>query len=168
MSTMKTQILVIVLLLEMISPWGSAKCAVRRQVGTFSCSDLTDVIYGEKSLQYRGNDFSNYDIDKQYAIYICGNQFVHPPMLYLAELFAKEGNKVVGYLKLKLLDANDDLTIRDLVLVFNEMSRLKSYDVANDDELMHLVSQKVEGMKDPGWKQTTQEMVAEIKKQTAK
>lgn len=85
-------------------------------------------------------------------------------MMYLAEIFAREGNKVVGFLKTKLLEANDDLTIRDLVLVFSEMSRLKTYDVANDNELMHLISDRVGGMKDPGWKQTTREMVAEIKK----
>jgi hypothetical protein len=164
MSIMKRVAIVIVLFLMVMSSLSSAGCTARRQVGAYSCSDLTDVIYGEKSLQHGETDFSNYDIDKQYAIYICGNQFVHPPMIYLGELFAREGNKVVAFLKSKLLEANDDLTVRDLVLVFSEMSRLKTYDVANDGELMYLISERVGGMKDPGWKQTTQEMVAEIKR----
>lgn len=73
MSIMKRSAIAIVLLLEAIFSLGSTSCTARRQVGAYFCSDLTDVIYGEHSLQYRGNDFSNHNIDKQYAIYICGN-----------------------------------------------------------------------------------------------
>lgn len=168
MSIMKRAAITVVLFLEVMFSLCLTSCTARRQVGAYSCSDLIDEIYGKKSLQYRENDFSNYDIDMQYAVYICGMQFIHPPMMYLAGLFAKEGNKAVGFLKTKLMEANDDLTIRDLILVFNRMSWLKTYDVANDDELMHLISDRVGGMKDPGWKQTTLEMIAEIKKGTAK
>jgi len=84
-------------------------------------------------------------------------------MMYLAELFAKEGEKAVGFLKAKLEEANDDLTIRDLVLVFTEMNRLGTYDVVSDDELTHLMLTRVERMKDPDWKQITKQMLTRIK-----
>lgn len=135
-----------------------------KKVGEYHCSELIETIYGKESLQFRPNDFSNYDIDKQYALFICGNQYVHPPMTYLAELFAKEGDKVVDFLKGKLVVAKDDLTIRDLVLVFAEMTRLRTYDVAKDERLMHLISERLEGMKDPEWRRITEEMAARIKK----
>jgi hypothetical protein len=160
----KTAVIVAFFFIEAILLFDSGNCsAAIKKVGEYSCSDLTDIIYGEKSLQYRKDDFGKYDVDKQYAIFICGNQYVHPPMMYLAELFAKEGAKVVGFLKTKLLSADDDLTVRDLIFVFTEMSRLKTYNVATDDELMHLISERLEGMKDPEWKRTTEQMVAEMK-----
>lgn len=143
-----------------------ASCSVTgRKVGKFDCSDLTEIIYGEKSLQYRIDDFSNYDVEKQYAIFICGNQFVHPPMMYLAELFAKEGDKVVGFLKIKLLETKDDLTIRDVVFVFAEMSRLGTYNVNKDEELMCLISERVVGMNDSDWRRITERKLIGIKRE---
>ncbi|MBF0523955.1 MAG: hypothetical protein HQK56_02525 [Deltaproteobacteria bacterium] len=143
-----------------------------KKVGEYYCSDLIGEIYGKESLEYRGDDFHNYPFEKQYAIFICGNQYIHPPTIYMSELFAiyvaklfaKEGNRIVAFLKMKLLEANDDLTIRDLILVFSEMSRLKTYDVASDDELMRLMFERVEGMKSIGWKEITLRMLAEIQK----
>jgi hypothetical protein len=120
-------------------------------------------IYGEKSFDYRRNDFSKLSVEKQYAIYICGNQVVHPPMMYLGELFAREGEKIIGFLKVKLRETDDDATIRDLVRLFSEMSRLGTYDVAKDDELMRLISVRLAGMKDPGWREVTEQMVNRIK-----
>jgi hypothetical protein len=163
MSIMKLAIIAI-FVVEAILPLSTASSSTTgKKVGDYYCADLTDLIYGENSLQYRMDDFGNYDVDKQYAIFICGNQFVHPPMMYLAELLAKEGDKIVGFLKTKLREAGDDLTIRDLVRVFADMNRLKTYDVASDEELMRLISERLEGMKDPGWKQITRRMASRIK-----
>jgi hypothetical protein len=163
--SIKTAVIIAFFVMEAIVLPGSANCSsAGTKVGGYYCSDLTSIIYGEKSLQHREHEFSKYDVGKQYAIFICGNQYVHPPMMYLAELLAKEGGKVVAFLKMKLLAVKDDLTVRDLIFVFAEMNRLKTYNVAADHELMNLIVERLEGMKDPDWKQIAGQMVDEIKR----
>jgi hypothetical protein len=91
------------------------------------------------------------DIETRYAIYLCGNQYMRPATQYLAEPFARGGKSVADFLRSKLAQANDDLTVRDIVRVFEEMSRSGTYDVANDRELMQLISARAEAMKDAEW-----------------
>jgi hypothetical protein len=105
------------------------------------------------------------DIEKQYAIYICGNQYLEPPATYLAEPFAREGAGIVGFLKNKLSLASDDGTIRDVVLVFKAMSRQRTYNVAGDTELMKVISEAVGRVKDPFWKKTSEQFLGEIRQQ---
>jgi len=105
-------------------------------------------------------NFTQFDLEKQYAIYICG-QGMEPPAIYLSKPFAREGEKVVPFLKTKLLTATDDLTIRD---IFAEMSRQKTYDVSGDVDLMKVIDESVNKEKDPYWKQLSQQMLNEIKK----
>jgi hypothetical protein len=132
-------------------------------VGGYDCSELTENFYG-KPLKIRIAEFGNYELEKQYAIYICGNQFIEPPATYFAEPFAREGSKVVGFLKAKLSQTNDDGTIRDLILVFTEMSRQKTYAVSADRDLMKLMGASVARIKNDGWRQTTEQMLSEIGK----
>ncbi|HTZ38598.1 MAG TPA: hypothetical protein VMB77_00455 [Syntrophales bacterium] len=168
MPTIRNTLLIAITIAVLTFSLNLSSCSHYKKVGNYYCSDLIDTIYGKNSLQFRKDDFSSYDIDKQYAIFICGNQYVHPPAMYLAELFAREGGRVVEFLRIKLLEANEDLTIRDLVLVFVEMSRLKTYDVASDDELMRLMTDRVEGMKDPDWKRIAEGRLIDIRKQGQK
>lgn len=97
--------------------------------------------------------------DDQYVIYMCGSQAIEPPVMGFAGAYASEGAAVVPFLKNKLQSAGDDLTVRDLVLVFNQMNTAKTYDVVHDNELIDLIKQKVAGMKDAQWKQITEKMV---------
>jgi hypothetical protein len=115
-----------------------------------------------KPIDERIAQFSGYDIDSQYSIFICGNQFIEPPAIYLAGPFALEGRKVVALLRKKLLETKHDPTIRDIVLVFREMSRQGSYDVASDTDLMKLMADKVAGIEDADWRRITRQMVSEI------
>jgi len=80
----------------------------------------------------------------------------------LAGTFASEGQSVVPYLKSKLAAAQDDLTIRDLVMVFKQMNILKTYDVAHDQELMILLKSKSLTMKDEKWKSIVENMISGI------
>ena len=96
--------------------------------------------------------FASHPFEEQYAIYIYGTQVRHPPAIYLARPFGSEGDKVVASLSKKLIEAHDDLTIRDLATVFSEMSNQNTYDVAGDERLMRLLSDAVAGMKNPAWK----------------
>lgn len=87
---------------------------------------------------------------------------MHPPMQFLAEPFARNGPEVVEFLRQKLVETHDDKTVRDIVLVFAEMSRQRSYKVANDSHLMGLIRQRAEAMNNQRWRTVVQEMVTEI------
>jgi len=125
------------------------------------CNPWLDTFY-KLPLKERISTFKSYDLENQYIIFICGNQVVHPPAIYLAEPFAKQGSAIVPFLKVKLAQANDDLTIRDIVLVFAEMGRQHSYNVSKDVDLVKVITGKVGGMHDPDWKAAAQGNVNKI------
>jgi hypothetical protein len=112
---------------------------------------VVDAFY-TKSLKERISTFPRYSFDEQYAIYLYGNQVQHPPAIYLADPFAAQGKSIVVPLSDRLRTATDDLTIRDLVMVFSAMSRAKTYDVARDEQLMRLLEGSAKKMKDPDWR----------------
>lgn len=129
----------------------------------YDCSELAKT-YFRKSLKDTMTDFGGFEVEKQYAIYICGNQYIHPSAIHLAEPFAREGEKVVGFLKARLQEASDDFTVRDIVLVFTEMSRQKTYDVVGDNDLIRILRKKVASMKDLDWQQLSEKNLNEISK----
>lgn len=106
----------------------------------------------QMSLKDQLTHFTTHSIREQYAIYIYGNQKREPPALYLARPFGAEGAKVVPLLTARLATASDDATIRDIVLVFSEMSSQGAVRVAQDQKLMRLLTDSVAKMKDPGWR----------------
>ncbi len=110
----------------------------------------------------RPNRFVNYNMEDQYAIFICGNEVIHPPAMYTAELFAMNGKTAIDFLKAKLSQAKYDPTIRDIILVFREMHRQRNYNVSSDSDLMRLITERVELMKQKGWKEIVEKWVAEI------
>ena len=79
------------------------------------------------------------------------------------EEFALEGGKVIGFVKARLVEACDDRTIHDIVLLLSNMEVYWSYDVGNDEELMRIADERVRGMKDPFWKQRAQGDLLEIR-----
>jgi len=97
--------------------------------------------------------FTSYDLEKQYAVYLCGNQYVHPPVMELAVPFASEGETAARFLQSKMEGNIEDLTTRDLLLVFAEMQRQKTYDVKGDMALMNLLRRKVGAIKDAFWRE---------------
>jgi hypothetical protein len=107
-------------------------------------------------------NFRRYDLQKQYEIYIYGNQIREPPAVYLAEAFAMEGRAVVGMLQEKLLTASDDLTVTNIVVVFGWISFLKSYDVAANKNLVDILADKIGHVRDPYLKQTCKREMAKI------
>ena len=134
-----------------------------RHVRGYDCSDLRDK-YLQKPRKTLIAEFGDHDIEKQYAIYICGNQYMHPPFLGLADAFAEEGAKVVGFLKTRLLEAEgDDSTVRDIVYVFSEMQRLKTYDVIGDDDLMRIMVERVRMIKSDGWREISERRLSRIR-----
>jgi hypothetical protein len=135
--------------------------AADRLVGEYRCSSLTSYFYGE-SMQTRIARFAVADLEKQYAIYICGNQFREPPAMYFAGPFAQEGGRAVDFLKPKLDKASEDATIRDIIHVFAEMKRQDTYEVAQDAALMQVIQASVGRIRDRFWKRFVEREVSRI------
>ena len=130
-------------------------------VNGYKCSRLTSYFYGEP-LKTRLAKFSSADLEKQFAIYICGNQYLEPPALYFATPLAKEGRRAAKFFRAKLPEATDDGTIRDIIMVFSEMQRQGTYPVASDRELMQLIHSSAARIKDAAWRQFVERKVTEI------
>jgi hypothetical protein len=127
------------------------------------CRELTESFFRKFSISEKMTKFHDFNIEKQYVIYICGNQREHPPSLYLAEAFAKEGEQVVSFLTGKLSATKSDSTVRDIISVFSDMQNFKTYDVASNEILMAIIINRAAGIKDDFWREYTQNLVAEIK-----
>jgi len=130
------------------------------------CDALIDTFF-RKSDEVQMAKFSAYPLEKKYVVFICGNQVIHPPRLYLAGMLAQEGAEVVDFLKDKLKKTSGDLTIRDIIYVFSEMDRLGTYDIADDDELVTLLANSVNRMK-TDWKTVTEKTLRGIVSQETK
>jgi hypothetical protein len=96
--------------------------------------------------------FTRSDLDTKYQIYVCGNQWIHPPALYLAESFAVGGEAVAPFLKQKLAQTRSDTTVRDIITVYAAMRRQGTYDVRGDVELMKLMGDRVQAIRDEYWR----------------
>jgi hypothetical protein len=110
----------------------------------------------------RDAEFQKQDFDTQYQIYIYGSREIEPPAMGLAWTLAREGGKIVPPLEAKLQAADDDLTIRDILLVFAAMSELETYDVAGNKSLMEELRERATAIKDPAWAIVAQNDLHEI------
>jgi len=111
----------------------------------------------------RHHKFKEYSIKEQYELFIFSNQIIHPPMISLANIFVKQRGKIlVPFLVKKLKETKNEVTIRDIFLLFSRLSENKSYDFSKDPELLDLLEKKINGMQGI-WKDTTFKMFLEIK-----
>jgi hypothetical protein len=134
---------------------------VSGQQARVNCSELITTFF-RKPPKVQIADFTTYSLDDQYEIYICGSQRVHPPAMHLTQVFASRGQAAVALLKTKLLGAQDDRTIRDVIAVFVEMNRQGTYAVARDSDLVRLMAESVQRIKDPDWRRITERMLREV------
>jgi hypothetical protein len=104
-----------------------------------------------------------YPLAEQYKIFRYGNDLKEPPFMDLADPIAEKGATAVPFLLGQLNSKSDDITIRDIVLVFETMAISKSYDVKSDTGLMSVLSFKVSTMKNEGWKGNSLKMLQRIK-----
>jgi hypothetical protein len=87
----------------------------------------------------------------QYKIFRYGNDVIHPPVMALANPIAERGAGAIPFLLSELERNHDDMTTRDMVLIFVTMASSRSYDVKSDLALMTLLSSRVEAIKDKEW-----------------
>jgi len=103
-----------------------------------------------------------YPLADQYRIFRYGNDKIEPPLIDLATPIAERGSVAVLFLVEQLKGTPDDVTVRDVLLTFDRMALMKSYDVAGDAELMATLRAKVAGIKDPEWKHLGESMIRSI------
>src|SRR5437867_12570503 len=72
-----------------------------------------------------------YPLADQYKICRYGND-IEPPFMELADPIAERGATAVLLLLDQLNSKPDDITVRDIVLIFETMDSSKSYDVHSD------------------------------------
>ncbi len=133
------------------------------QVQRHTCSELAKTFF-KQPYNVRIKDFGTHNINKQYAIYICGNQYIHPPMLQLAGIFVNERDGIVltDYLRSRLLETEDDITVQAIIILFNEIDKQKKYNIVSDNELVLLLKEKISYMKDDDWKNFSQKILTQI------
>ena len=143
---------------------GSSVCqsAMVESPTEHECDRLISSFFMKLNAVERQEQFSHLDIDTQYSVYICGNQKVHPPTVYLAESFSRQGKKIIPFLTDKLLSTKSDHSIRDIVYIFGWMQRLKIYDVASDVALIELINNKTSEIHNEFWREHVKKEVAEI------
>jgi hypothetical protein len=139
----------------------SAASVAGKEADQYLCRQLAETFF-EKPLRQTIADFAQYDLPRQYEIYICGNQYMHPPALHLAAPFAAEGSRAALFLRDKLRSSSDDVTTRDIIRVFAEMQRQQSYDVAGDVQLMSLLRERADTVSNKYWRQYVSNLVAKI------
>ncbi len=127
-------------------------CALAEEIDRSTCKTLART-YFAKPLRQTVVGLAEKPLSEQYAIYICGNQYMHPPALHLAAPFAAEGAPVATFLHEKLAATSDDLVIRDIVRVFVEMQRQHSYDIQSDRRLMAVIRAKSAAISSQYWRE---------------
>jgi hypothetical protein len=85
-----------------------------------------------------------------------------PPTIYLATPFAEEGIRVVDLLKQELSSAKDNATIWRLLIVFEKMHNLRTYDTEIDKDLLRLVDARVQHMHEGPLKEDAHQIATEI------
>lgn len=80
----------------------------------------------------------------------------------LSTELAQSGGEAVPLLRQKLEATKSEPTIRDIVMVFEDMQRFETYDIRNDVSLMALIEKRVSEMQGV-WKPMTQDMLGQIK-----
>ena len=92
--------------------------------------------------------FRRYDLRDQYKIFRFGLDRREPPNFELADPIAEKGEMVVPFLLEQLKGTPEDQTVDDIIVIFEAMARLKTYNVSRDAELMATLTSKVSEIKD--------------------
>jgi hypothetical protein len=102
-------------------------------------------------------------LEDQYKIFRYGLDRIEPPVMGLALPIAERGAAAVPFLMDQLKNSHDDITVRDILLVFEMMQASGSYKVSTDGSVMDLMSVKTSGMKDKEWQTICLKQLQRIK-----
>ena len=104
-----------------------------------------------------------YSLADQYKLFRYGNDKIEPPAMSLAGPIAEKGGAAIPFLVMQLKSTDDDLAVRDILVILQDMTKIGSYDVKDDGVLMDILSAKVAAMRDERWKAVSLGMLGYIK-----
>ena len=96
----------------------------------------------------RQRGFRERPLSAQVELYLLAATKLKPPDRSLAPILASNGRAAVPVLRAALESQREDRRKADLLYVFLEMQEGHYYDVAGDEELMTILRQHVDSMKD--------------------
>jgi hypothetical protein len=86
-------------------------------------------------------------LEEQYKVFRYGNDVIHPPLMDMADPIAERGKAAIPFLLDQLRSDDDDLAVRDILLVFSRMAGLGTYPVKSDSTVMTALRARVATMK---------------------
>ncbi len=117
----------------------------------------------ETEYDQAGSRFESYSIPDQIKIYLYGVQSVTPPATVLSRPIAEHGKEAIPIIMNELNANPTDENVRDLLVVFETMQRIGTYDVSNDKRLLRTLDTYVDGMKNKIWQGYTKTNLYKIK-----
>jgi hypothetical protein len=127
------------------------------------CEDRLEQKFFDQPPATRLERMRQYSLADQYKIFRYGNDKREPPAMFLADPIAERGTAAVPFLLDQLNAHPDDITLRDILLIFETMATSKSYDVRSDASLMTTLTSRVSGMKGTLWQDNCIKMLQRIK-----
>ena len=119
--------------------------------------------YFDKEYDQLGARREGYSIPDKIKIYLYGMQSVTPPATGLSRQIAKHGEAAIPHLLGTLGSNPSDQNIKDLMVVFEAMQSMATYNVQGDRALIRRLDGYVNGMKSKILSGYTQGMLIRIK-----
>jgi len=100
-----------------------------------------------------------YSLEDQYKIYRYGHDKIEPPVLELADPIAQKGKAAVPFLKHKLESEQEDLAVRDILYLLEQMLWMNTFDARQDEALMQALKARVAQIKNENVKFSSRDML---------
>src|SRR6266849_6787002 len=113
------------------------------------------------SPQQQHAEMKKFPIEKQIEYYLIGMSYVEPPEMGLADDIAREGKAALPVLMQKLREDKDEKNQVDIMLVLETM-HARFYRLNHETEVVNLLRQTTDGMKDAWHKQRGEEILKYI------
>jgi hypothetical protein len=118
----------------------------------------------DKAYDQAGSRFEEYSLRDQIKIYLYGMQVITPSTPVLSRPIAERGQAAIPAILNELSTNPSEQNIKDLMVIFETMERLGSYDVRHDKALIQKLDDYVASMKNGIWRGYTKEKLNQIKK----
>ena len=110
--------------------------------------------------------FKTLPIDKKVGFHLVKMRF-HPPVLSFAYDIADEGEKNLPYLLERLEREHDDMRKHHIIVIFGAIQTI-SVDLRIRDDIMGRLQTVVDHMREPIWKEMSEQSLQDIKSTTPK
>ncbi len=122
--------------------------------GLLSCSTnfSLEKEFFKENASTRLERLDKYSLEKQYKIFLYGNQVIHPPAKILANPIAKKGQQAIEYVLEQLKTSNNDLDFRDSLVIFDAVQRGDYYDICSDSRVIKTIRANNLKVKNLDWR----------------